>query len=74
MPDPDYLARLVHKAIHAHLERRYCSAEAPMAMADKDSYSWGHPDSEVLESGLGGLVRCRCPHCGLEFTCFPRAH
>jgi hypothetical protein len=69
--DPDYLARLVHRMQYGHLERRHCTAATPMPLALKDAFSWGHPDG-VVEGHALGVELCRCPNCGLRFTCFPK--
>jgi hypothetical protein len=73
-PDPDQVARQAHQALYGHLERRMCTAEAPMPMADKDRYRWSHPDAEVTgrAPAINRVDLCRCPHCGLSFTSFPR--
>ena len=70
VPDPNDLIQALNDAQYGHLMRRLCTAEAPMAMADKDRYRWSHPDAKVL-GPFFNLVRCECPHCGLNFTCLP---
>jgi hypothetical protein len=73
--DPDSFARAMHERLHGHQERRVCTADAPMPEADKDRYRWSHPDAEVGErvSIFANVVNlCKCPHCGLTFTSFPR--
>jgi hypothetical protein len=52
--------------VHRPLERRYCSADSPMAMADKDRFQWGHPDAAAVKPFFN-LVIYRCPHCNLYF-------
>lgn len=69
--DPNDIIRAMAEARYGHLPRRVCTADSPMAQADKDAYRWGHPDARELGPFLN-LVRCACPHCGLEFTCLPR--
>jgi hypothetical protein len=72
--DPDLIARVLHQRLYGHQERRYCTAEAPMPECDKDRYRWGHPDAEVIDRlpTANHVDLCRCPHCGLTFTSFPR--
>lgn len=67
------LARLLHQLRFGHLERRECSAAAPMPEADKDRFMWGHPDASETDRFLAGneLIVYHCPHCGLNFTAFP---
>lgn len=68
--DPNDVIRVIHKAKHGHLERRYCTAEAPMPLTDKDKYMWGHPDAVVLAPYFN-LVLYQCPHCQLTFKALP---
>lgn len=72
--DPDYFARWLHQQQYGHQERRVCSAEAPMPEPDKERYRWSHPDALVLGRlpAANAVDVCRCPHCGLTFTSFPR--
>jgi hypothetical protein len=74
MIDPDYLVRLIRQAQYGHLQHRFCTVDAPMPMADKDRYRWSHPDADVIGQvpAANRLDLCRCPHCGLTFTSFPR--
>lgn len=53
------------------LPRRYCEAGAPMPMADRNRYQWGHPDAVEVRPFFN-LVIYRCPHCQLEFHAAPR--
>lgn len=53
------------------LERRYCTAEAPMPMADKDKYQWGHADA-VDVGAFFNLRLYTCPHCKFTFHAPPR--
>jgi len=73
-PDLDTLMRLLNEGMYGHLQRRTCTADAPMAEADKDRYRWSHPDAEFL--GMAPTANpveiCRCPHCDLTFNTFPR--
>jgi hypothetical protein len=48
------------------LPRRYCTADSPMDMADKNNYQWGHPDAVEAEP-FHNLVIYVCPHCRLAF-------
>lgn len=64
--------RGLHKARYGHLEHRFCSKVAPMPDADRDRFRWHHPDAVML-GPLLNLVECRCPNCGLKFTCFPES-
>lgn len=66
----DELVQALTELRYGHLERRVCTAELPMAAADKDRYRWGHPDA-VSEGAFFNLERFRCPNCGLTFTCLP---
>jgi hypothetical protein len=73
--DPDLLARVLNEMTYGHLERRFCSADAPMPEVDKDRYRWSHPDAVELDRQVptaNKVVVCRCPHCDLTFTTFPR--
>lgn len=72
--DPDYFTRMLNQQMYGHLERRMCTAEAPMPEADKDRYRWSHPDARVIGRlpTANSVDLCRCPHCGLSFTSFPR--
>lgn len=54
------------------LSRRWCTADSPMAPADRDSYQWGHPDA-VDVAPLYNLMIYTCPHCGLTFHA-PKRH
>lgn len=61
---------------YGHLERRVCTAAAPMPLADKDQYRWSHPDA--VEQDLGNNPFCNavpyeCPHCKLFFMAKPRS-
>ena len=71
MIDPDVIARALHVAMHGHLERRYCEADAPMKYEQKDEFMWGHPDAEKVGEFLN-LHTYHCPHCGFVFNCLPR--
>lgn len=55
---------------YGHMERRICTAASPMAMADRDTYRWGHPDAKQVGTYFN-LITCACPHCGLRFNCVP---
>lgn len=74
MTDPDLVARGIHQRLYGHMERRVCSAEAPMPLADMGLYRWSHPDAVVLGRvpARNAVDLCECPHCGLQFTSFPR--
>jgi hypothetical protein len=73
--DPDYIARLIHERTYSHLERRTCTAAAPMPLAELALYRWSHPDAIMLEriTAANAINLYRCPNCGLEFTAFPRS-
>lgn len=64
------LAEAMGQARYAHLERRTCSADAPMDHADKDTYRWSHPDATAIEPYFN-LMLYECPHCQLCFTALP---
>lgn len=68
--DPNDIVRAMAQMQFGHLERRVCTAEAPMQATDKDRYRWGHPDAKTL-GPFFNLIKCECPHCGLVFTCLP---
>jgi len=72
--DHDYIARAIHQHLYGHLERRVCTADAPMPEVDKDRYRWSHPDARVIgRPPTANVVEvCCCPHCMLTFTSFPR--
>ena len=53
------------------LERRYCTAEAPMPREDKDKYQWGHGDAVDI-GPFFNLRLYECPHCRLTFHALPR--
>jgi hypothetical protein len=69
--DPNDIVAILNELQFGHLQRRVCTEDSPMAMADKDRYRWTHPDALELGPYLN-LVKCECPHCGLAFTCLPR--
>jgi hypothetical protein len=69
--DPDVIVRALHVAMHGHLERRYCEADAPMDPDLKDDFMWGHPDAVQVGTFLN-LSTYKCPHCKLTFNCLPR--
>lgn len=48
------------------LPRRYCTADSPMAQADRDAYQWGHPDATAVAPWYN-LTIYLCPHCGITF-------
>ncbi len=68
--DPNALVQALADARYGHLQRRLCTAEEPMALADKDRFRWGHPDA-VSQGPFFNLERFLCPHCTLMFTCVP---
>lgn len=74
MIDPDVLTRALHQMLYKHLDHRTCTAAAPMRPDDKDRFRWSHPDAAVIDQVIAANVLdlCRCPHCGLLFTSFPR--
>lgn len=74
MTDIDYLMRLLNQQLYSHLERRICTADAPMPEEDKDNYRWGHEDAVVIGRAptANAVDIARCPNCGHTFTCFPR--
>jgi hypothetical protein len=53
------------------LERRECTADAPMPIADKDKAFWIHHDA-VDVGGFFNLSLFTCPHCNLTFHALPR--
>lgn len=71
--DLNWLVRQIANDRYGHLERRVCTGDSPMVMEDKDRFRWGHPDAVEVQPFLN-LVICRCPHCGLTFSCLPREH
>lgn len=66
----DWVVRALTERRYGHLERRTCTAEAPMQEADKDKYRWGHPDA-VQTGTFFNLNTYTCPHCGLSFNAQP---
>ena len=69
--NPNDLVRDIVETRYGGLERRVCTADAPMQAVDKDRYRWGHPDAVEVQPYFN-LVLCHCPHCDLSFTCLPR--
>jgi uncharacterized Fe-S cluster protein YjdI len=59
------------QATYIPLHRRYCTAEHPMPIEDKDRYQWGHPDAVEVEPFFN-LVIYTCPHCNHTFHALPR--
>lgn len=53
------------------LERRDCTAQAPMPMADRNRFYWIHADA----ADVGAFLNMRlytCPSCGFTFHAPPR--
>jgi hypothetical protein len=53
------------------LERRHCTAEAPMPMEDRAKFLWIHHDAEDV-GPFFNLRLYKCPHCGFTFNAAPR--
>lgn len=64
------LAVALYREKYGNLERRICTAEAPMAEADKDKYRWSHPNA-IYREPFFNLALYECPHCKLMFHAVP---
>lgn len=53
------------------MERRDCTAEAPMNMEERHKYYWIHHDAKEVEPFFN-LMLYKCPHCGMTFHARPR--
>ena len=61
--DPDYIARLIHQQRYGHMERRVCTAGAPMPEADKNRYRWSHPDAIETDQQVPTVNKVVVCHC-----------
>lgn len=55
------------------MEKRYCTAAAPMPPEQKDAFFWIHADAQEVMPFFN-LVVYECPHCKLAFHALPRYH
>lgn len=66
----DALIAHMHQQRYGHMERRFCTADAPMPMEQKDVFRWSHPDAQPVRPFFN-LMIYECPHCKLTFHALP---